>query len=174
MLDLETLGNAPGCVIVAIGAVRFNKKEITDQFYTRVDPDSCVKAGLKLDTDTVLWWLKQKDEARLEITKPGDPLLHALDKFSHFAQWGNEDIELWGNGAAFDNAILAAAYRALGRPAPWKFSNDRCYRTMKNLLPQVTIARGSGTQHNALDDARAQAEHLIRIENVINGCLIAK
>ena len=33
MLDLETLGNKPGSVIVAIGAVKFGNDEILDRFY---------------------------------------------------------------------------------------------------------------------------------------------
>lgn len=158
MLDLETLGNKPGSVIVAIGAVKFANGEILDSFYERVDAESCVAAGLKLDVSTVLWWLTQSDAARLEITKPGQLLTAVLIRF---AAWiGDKDAEVWGNGAAFDNALLAAAYDATATPRPWKFSNDRCYRTAKNLRPDVPMAR-SGTHHNALDDAESQARHLM-------------
>ena len=45
MLDLETLGNKPGSVIVAIGAVKFGGGEIIDSFYERVDAESCVNLG---------------------------------------------------------------------------------------------------------------------------------
>ena len=160
MLDLETLGNKPGSVIVAIGAVKFGNGGIIDSFYVRVDAESCVAAGLKLDVSTVLWWLTQSDAARLEITKPGQLLTAVL---ICFAEWvGDKDAEVWGSGAAFDNALLAAAYDATGTPRPWKFSNDRCYRTVKNLYPDVPLAR-AGTHHNALDDAESQARHLMLI-----------
>jgi inhibitor of KinA sporulation pathway (predicted exonuclease) len=69
---------------------------------------------------------------------------------------------VWGNGADFDNPILAAAYRATGISQGWKPYNGRCYRTIKNLAPQVRLVR-TGTHHNALDDARAQAQHLLDI-----------
>jgi hypothetical protein len=160
MLDLETLGNKPGSVIVAVGAVKFADGKITSTFYARVDPQSCIDAGLKVDVATVMWWLKQSDAARLEITKTGEPLAVVL---SNFARWlGDADAEVWGNGAAFDNVLLADAYEALRLPRPWKFWNDRCYRTMKSLHPEVPMPR-AGTHHNALDDATDQAFHLMSI-----------
>ena len=169
MLDLETLGNKPRSVIVAIGAVKLKDGVITDRFYKRVDAASCVQAGLRVDVDTVMWWLKQESEARLEITKPGDPLSVVL---WDFAEWlGCTDAEVWGNGAAFDNVLLADAfdnvlladaYDACSIQRPWKFWNDRCHRTMKSLFPQVPMQR-SGTHHNALHDAETQAVHLMAI-----------
>lgn len=160
MLDLETLGNKPGSVIVAIGAVKFSDGEITSSFYERVDPESCVATGLRMDSATVMWWLRQADEVRLEITRPGKELLEVL---SAFALWiGSDDAEVWGNGAAFDNVILAAAYDSTGLERPWKFWNDRCYRTLKSLRPDVPMDR-AGTHHNALDDAESQARHLMAI-----------
>lgn len=59
MLDLETLGNRSGAVIVAIGAVEFHGGEIIKEFYQRVDAESCVALGLKMDVSTVMWWLGQ-------------------------------------------------------------------------------------------------------------------
>jgi hypothetical protein len=163
MLDLETLGTEPGSVIVAIGAVRFNRLAVGKQFYIRVDAQSCMEAGLKLDVSTVLWWLKQSDEARLELCKEGVPLAAALQQFTGFLE-ADEDVEMWGNGAAFDNTLLAAAYKAMHLTPPWAFWNDRCYRTIRALNPEIKATR-TGTHHNALDDARTQAEHLIAILN---------
>jgi len=160
MLDLETLGNRPGSALVAIGAVKFGNGEILDEFYRRIDAESCVQLGLEMDTSTVMWWLKQADGPRLEITQPGKHLAEVLMEFS---QWvADPDAEMWGNGAAFDNALLAAAYHVAARKAPWKFWNDRCYRTMKNLHPEVPMER-DGEHHHALDDARDQARHLMAI-----------
>lgn len=158
MIDLETLGNKPGSVIVAIGAVKFGSGEITSSFYERVDAESCVQLGLRLDAATVMWWLKQSDAARKEITRPGGKLSEVLMRFS---SWVNDlDAEVWGNGASFDNVLLSDAYDRAQLPRPWKYYNDRCYRTVKNLRPEVPIMRG-GTHHNALDDAKSQAKHLM-------------
>ena len=163
MLDLETLGNRPGSVLVAIGAVKFGNGEILDEFYMRIDAESCVQLGLEMDVSTVMWWLQQAEGPRMEITKLG---VHICEALIEFSQWvADPDAEMWGNGAAFDNVMLAAAYHAAFKPAPWKFWNDRCYRTMKNLHPHVAMAR-EGEHHHALDDARYQARHLMAILNL--------
>lgn len=155
MLDLETLGNQPGSVIVALGAVKFDHQEILDSFYERVDAQSCVALGLRLD---VLWWLKQSDAARHEITQPGCPIAEVLRRF---AAWVNDpDAAVWGNGASFDNVLLTAAYDLAGLPRPWKYYHDRCYRTVRALHPEVPLVR-EGTLHHALADATAQARHLM-------------
>ncbi len=161
MLDLETLGTTPGSVILSIGAVKFGNGQIISEFYCRIDPKSSVAAGLKMDPGTVLWWLKQNDEARKEICEPGESLGFALHAF---AVWLNDyQCEMWGNGAGFDNVLLSAAYDiGLTVPRPWKYSGDRCYRTVKNANKDVPFYR-LGTAHNALDDAKSQALHLMAI-----------
>lgn len=164
MLDLETLGTKPGSVIVSIGAVKFNNYEITSSFYERIDPESCVAVGLKIDIPTVMWWLQQENAARLEITKPGKNLCEVLNSF---AVWvGCDEVEVWGNGAAFDNVLLSNAYTSAGVKCPWNFWNDRCYRTIKNMHPEVPMRTLIGTHHNALDDAKTQTLHLMDILNL--------
>ena len=160
MLDLETLGNKPGSVIVAIGAVKFGNGEILDSFYARVDAQSCLDLGLRMDVSTVMWWMHQNDAARNEITRPGENLSEVLLRFSSWVD--DSDAEVWGNGASFDNVLLSDAYDRAQLPRPWKYYNDRCYRTVKNLHTEVLMAR-DGTHHNALDDAKSQAKHLMEL-----------
>lgn len=161
MVDLETLGTEAGAVILSLGAVRFGDGGVTEEFYQRIDLASAVAAGLVMDPATVLWWLGQSEAARAEILLPGEPLGNVLKDFQEWLGW-NYQGELWGNGSDFDNALLAAAYKAVGRPVPWRWSKNRCYRTVKNLYPSVGMVR-LGTHHHALDDARDQALHLMRI-----------
>ena len=163
MLDLETLGQSAGAVILSIGAVKFSggvvSRVVSSEFYRRISPQSCVNVGLKIDPDTVMWWMKQGDAARSEIVKDGINVSLALMEFSKWV--GDPDALVWGNGADFDNVLLASAYRAVNLPLPWKYYNNRCYRTIKSLNKDIKIER-SGTHHNALDDARSQAFHLMR------------
>jgi len=105
----------------------------------------------------VRWWAEQSEDARAIFNHPeAKPLPQVL---AEFAAWLPKDSRIWGNGAGFDQPILAAAYRAVGIPLPWEFRNERCYRTLKALAPDVKIRR-TGTHHNALDDAVSQADHL--------------
>lgn len=164
MLDLETMGNGNRAAIIAIGAVIFNESGVKEEgFYAQVNLETAVKQGMEMDTSTVLWWLQQSEQARSAFK--GNEIAKSLSTvLNDFAIWLEffGDVQMWGNGAAFDNTILSAAYRKCGQVQPWKFWNDRCYRTMKSLFNDVPVSR-FGTHHNALDDARTQAWHLVEI-----------
>jgi hypothetical protein len=160
MLDLETMGTNPDCVVLTIGAVKFilnpdnNGGKIIEEFYYLINPQSCVDVGMEMSVDTIIWWMKQSDEARAEFQKP---TLNIQDVLTWFSDWLSDDpknIDMWGNGSDFDNVLLANAYRVCGKPLPWRYFNNRCYRTLKNIYPNVDITNVStGVKHNALDDA---------------------
>lgn len=168
MLDLETMGTGPQAAIVAIGAVAFDPTtgSIKSRFYQEVDLNSSVELGGVMSVDAVLWWMKQEDEARKQFYYIGIPLIDVLKLFEQWlsclAHW--EHRQIWGNGAAFDNVILAGAFQRAKISVPWSYKNDRCYRTLKALYPEVPYEQ-LGTEHNALDDARSQAIHLMQIFN---------
>lgn len=160
MLDLETLGNGNEAVILSIGAVKFTNKELLDRFHVAIDPETCQAFGLKVDASTVMWWLdgdrQSAREALLEHTQ-----IDLASALRGFAEWvGNESTPIWGNGSTFDNVILRNAYQACGMEYPIKFWHDWCYRTVKNLVPAISIDRSEGIHHDALADAENQARHL--------------
>lgn len=161
MLDLETMGNGPQAAIIAIGAVAFDLSGIKSRFYVQVSLESSMRAGLVADPSTIMWWMQQSEQARIAF-KDNDKAAQLRGVLGKFAQWLHEvgGEQVWGNGASFDNAILSNAYRATGTEQPWKFWNDRCYRTFKSMFNAIPLER-SGTHHNALDDAESQAKHLI-------------
>lgn len=166
MLDLETMGTGPQAAIIAIGAVEFDIQtgQIGERFYIVIDLESSVAAGGQIDPATVLWWMRQSDAARSQFERPGANMVDALFQFGEWMgqRAPHKEIRVWGNGAAFDNVILAEAYRRLRIEPPWLCWNDRCYRTIKALHPTIKMQR-SGTHHNAVDDAESQARHLIAI-----------
>lgn len=162
MIDLETMGINGNAAIIAIGAVAFDfEGNLGSEFYEVIDLESSVLNGGIIDASTVLWWMKQSDEARKEFERKSRDEYEVLNELTYYlGQF--EDVKIWGNGASFDNTILANAYRRNGYKVPWKYYNDRCYRTMKNLALHIKMER-SGVHHNALDDAISQAKHLQRI-----------
>lgn len=180
MVDLETFGVGNKAAIISIGAVKFDQTKIIDRFHVGVNPETSESAGLTLSASTVIWWLDPDRAAAWQAWS-------ALEKFdlplalSGFAMWyadpaiaGNlitdggfahtfgEQLPLWGNGATFDNVILRSAFEACGMAYPVKFFNDRCYRTIKSLMPDIKLER-NGTHHSAVDDAESQAVHLQRL-----------
>lgn len=174
MVDLETLGTTPGSVILSIGAVVFCPLSglIKSEFLVNIDIGSSIYHGLTISTKTVGWWHGQKYEAKKAALMPPQHLLcnvtSALTMFEDFIveNGGADAVNIWGNGSDFDNAILAKAFCVVhdkDEAQPWKFWNNRCYRTVKAGYPAIKIQRGKGTHHNALDDARAQALHLMKL-----------
>lgn len=161
MLDLETLGTRPGCVVLSIGAVFFDRDGLGAEFYTTLRKSLCVRAGLHVDPDTVKWWSRQTPEARLILdsvkSSTALPPRKALAEFNEFLAAGGAQ-RIWGNGADFDNPILLAVYHAVGVKPAWGPFGNRCYRTAKNQLPGPKLTR-QGTHHHALDDAKSQALH---------------
>ncbi len=166
MVDLETFGTEPNSVIVAIGACHFTPDGLNqDFFYEAVNPQSCIKQGLVVNGDTLRWWISQGEEARTELSAV--PGLHIVEALNRFTQWVNKynNPQIWGNGAAFDNVILRSAYEACDIKAPWMFWDDRCYRTIKSMFPEIQEDTREGTYHHARDDAMHQAKHLLKIYN---------
>lgn len=161
MVDLETMGNKPDAPITSIGVVEFDLSGTKRGFYERVDLSSSVHSGGVIDPETVKWWLQQSSDAQLEMTK-GRHIVSVLQELSSFL---TGEVIIWGNGAAFDNVILAAHYDRLNIQRPWKFWNDRCFRTIRAMNEDVQAPERTGTHHNALDDAKTQAMHLINICN---------
>lgn len=170
MIDIETMGTRPSAPIVSIGAVAFDAEGIHKKFYRVVDLESSVAGGAVIEPGTVLWWLSQSDEARAALTDDiVEPIRDVLEAFTLWAA-ATEIDGVWGNGATFDNVLVAEAYKRLGMQPPWPFWKDRCYRTVKNMVPAVKLVRNS-THHHALADAEAQALHLIEISKAMGGIL---
>lgn len=163
MLDLETMGTSGKAAIISIGAVYFSKDGIENEFSRTIDLQSCVGIGLEISISTIEWWMKQSEEARKALFVGRVPLREALDSFSEFCY---SSSAVWGNGSDFDNVILTSAYKAIGKEIPWKYYNNRCFRTLKNLYPEIQTPERVGA-HNSLEDAKFQATHAIAILNSI-------
>jgi hypothetical protein len=165
MIDLETLSTRTNAAIVSIGAVKFDaERGVYDKYYQVVAHKD--RPAFDMCPDTLVWWSKQSEEARAIFTDPtGTPIEQALLDFSLWTLNGSDKkaIRMWGNGAAFDNVILSTAYDICDFDKPWMLYNDRCYRTMKSLYPDIELIR-TGTHHNAVDDAESQATHLLAMQ----------
>lgn len=168
MVDLETLGRRAGCVILSVGAVRFDPERgrLGARFYKVASVDSQLRLGLTKDPKTEAWWDNQLPEARrvlLEAQASRAGISRVLKAFNKFVAAGGTAARVWGNGADFDNAILHYAMAACGIEPSWSFWNNRCFRTLKNLRQDVKAPEREGTAHNALNDAVHQARHAMLI-----------
>ena len=166
MLDLETFGTKPGSVIISIGACAFDAHDdvIRTTCHLAIDAADSQRHGLRLDADTVLWWMDPaRDDARKQLAAlPVIDLDSALIGFAGWLDQFGHDWVLWGNGSEFDNALLQTAYEVCGIPVPWTYKQNRCFRTVKKLFPDHEPPM-AGTLHDALADAVHQAHWLQNI-----------
>ncbi|MBC0454998.1 3'-5' exoribonuclease [Escherichia coli] len=172
MIDLETMGTNTNAPIVVIGAVFFDPQtgEIGPVFYIVISLTDAMNTGAVPDGGTIEWWLKQSSEARAAILTDQVKLKDALSRFREFINEYSDEkfVQVWGNGATFDNAILRTSYERLDIPCPWRYHNDRDVRTIVELGKTIgfdarTTIPFEGVPHNALDDARHQAKYVSAI-----------
>lgn len=179
-------------------------KRIKSEFYVTIDPTMSEQVGFRADMSTVCWWL---DPARASTYKEWFETLHFDPQTAFFTlnQWvaslfdltqdmhahddimvkerstfdPTEHVCVWGNGATFDNTLLRQGFELLKIEPFWKHWNDRCFRTMKNLVHTSHARTNEGGEvgivkakdmapphegkHNALLDARQQALWLCNI-----------
>ncbi|EOP2496473.1 3'-5' exoribonuclease, partial [Escherichia coli] len=169
MIDLETMGKNPDAPINAIAGKFFDPAtgEMGPEFSKTIDLET---AGGVIDRDTIKWWLKQSREAQSAILTDEIPLDDALLQFREFIDENSGEffVQVWGNGATFDNVILRRSYERQGIPCPWRYTNDRDVRTMVALglvmdFDARTTIPFEGERHNALHDARYQAKYVSAI-----------
>jgi len=184
MLDLETLGTSAGATVLSIGMVAFTPHAdiLGSELYLVVNRDDSRLSGLREDPDTVQWWSRQSPEAQ-EVLRAAeksavtvnDACIAVNGYLATHAQSQRievKELKIWGNGSDFDQPILAGMFDASSwrvRPV-WRFYNNRCYRTLKNLVPGASLER-VGTYHNALDDAKSQALHAMKLLRSVNHAL---
>jgi hypothetical protein len=106
-----------------------------------------------------MWWLSQEDAARKALSENPVPLRLAL---LDLRKWvlTQAPAGVWGNGATADNVWIKSAFQIEGILCPWTHKQDRCYRTLKAMLPSIEAPPFIGTEHNALVDAVNQMAHL--------------
>lgn len=172
-IDLETLGTSPDSVILAIGAVAICAETGEKaHFYSICNANA--QPGRTVNRSTLNWWSQQSAEARAAFDLAHEqeaPLL--TDVLADLTAWLGDlgkthDVFPWGNGAAFDIAMLEHAYKQISDFVPWNFRKSRDMRTLRDvclllgLEPQIKqSAQRNGVHHNALDDADYQARIVI-------------
>jgi 3'-5' exoribonuclease Rv2179c-like domain len=171
MLDIETLGTTPGHIVTSFCAVKFDLEkpsEITE-FHRAISIKSSLKVGLKIDLDTMLWWMKQNDDSRkyfiIQNEKYGEEIEDVLYTFGSWIA-NYPKATLWGNGNRFDCGILEGAYQALGLPTPWITKNERDMRTyIMGFEHYYESSATRDTIHDSRKDCIYQIEVLQKVYN---------
>ena len=153
MIDIETIGVAPGATILTIAAQSFDPLGTgyyNQQYYARITLES--QENRTIDQSTLDWWATQpataRDEAFCEEGRIDLDL--ALDSLGKLI-WHSNFI--WCQGPTFDCTILEHAYKSYNKPIPWQYYKVRDSRTVFSLWPGLPKPPVS---HHALEDCRRQ------------------
>jgi hypothetical protein len=158
MVDCETLGTDPDCVVLTIGAVIFNPKGdgVTHRFSVKPSVDEQLALGRTVSDDTMAWWANQSKAAQDEAFSDHDrvPFKEAMQQLHKFC-WNID--QPWSHGAPFDIVLMEHCWRQNQMTAPWKFWNVRDTRTLFDVTGVNLKDGGHVTTHRAVEDAEHQA-----------------
>lgn len=167
MTDIETLGTTEGSTIFQIAAAAFDME--TGKIKSKIDLKMNISTveDLKVDGDTLKWWLKTDKELLTKLLYEGE--LTEVEMMTQFTEWieaQEGSPKLWGNGILFDNLKIKSKLESLGMKYPIFFRHDRDVRTILALAAAVSetseksirkeITREDEVAHDALDDVYKQ------------------
>jgi len=181
MIDAETLGTKPGCVIKSIGVITFRPwlwavseeawaNDIT-KLKLHVSREWCEFSGLTVDPATERWWQDQSEEARQDAFGNKDkeiPLLDACQAVRKFIldiaeEKGVYPGRVWCQGLTFDLPIIGEAMHRVGVKEPWY---HRYTRDTRSIYEEAGIDY-SGVFHEPIRDCIAQAAHVSEAKTII-------
>ena len=163
MIDIESLNTTPDCVILTIGAVRFDPKGngVAERLELRPTVEDQTEIyNRSINEDTLRWWSEQSPEALEEAL--GDtgrtPFSECMETLYKFC-WNRRAV--WSNGASFDVVVAETAFRQVlndkPNPIPWPFYTIRDTRTLYEVAGVKLKDGGHVTSHKAVEDAERQA-----------------
>lgn len=164
MIDLETLHTTPDCVVLSIGAVRFDPKgqgvvERLELKPTVEDQTEIYKRAIS--DDTIRWWSTQNPSALEEAFDENgrQPFAECMETLYKFC-WNRRAV--WSNGAPFDLVVMEHAWRQTSdkpNPIPWPFYTMRDTRTLWEIAGVSLKDKkyATKTTHKAVEDAEHQA-----------------
>ena len=175
MIDIETMGTDSDSAIVSVAATMFDiaTETIGASFSKNIHLATAMRDGGTASAGTIMWWMRQGDLVRKPIWMGGEDIKDVLRDLALWIenQCGVKNVRPWGNSNRFDLGILESAYKRAHIPVPWYWSNERDFRTVRNLHPHVPYnpdEKGEGA-HDPLVDCRFQIEHLFRIKRAKRG-----
>lgn len=166
MIDIETLGTGTDAVVISIGAISFDLTNLTlgDEFYITLKFQDQLDKGRKIQEDTLKWWLSQDLTVLSSAPVNQVPSGSALVDLAEFLRKCEPDIrerKVWGNGATFDISILESLYKTFNMQFPWNYQAAMDLRTFKRFIGKGASIPKIPGKHNALIDAKIQAEYVI-------------
>jgi hypothetical protein len=159
MIDIETLGTDPDCVVLSVGAVKFDPYTLNEphsKTLWRPSADEQLKSDRSVDQGTLEWWGKQAEHIREEA----------------FSEFGRVDLDMffkdlnrylvgvdkiWCQGPQFDMVILEDLFRQFNHHRNWAYWQVCDCRTIFNMMPKDPRKEIQQNLHSADEDSYWQA-----------------
>lgn len=170
VIDLETLALGPNAVVTSAALAQFDPRRHWSVKTWTVDTIAQQRDGRVLDAETVLWWLRQPEQARMSVA--GEEALRArvhprvflLDLLDILApRKRNEaggvlktrdcDFTLWAKPQHFDIAILEHMARQYKVPEHARVLHRRRLHNVRTALAMVNLLRPDSMED--IDEAHA-------------------
>jgi hypothetical protein len=165
LIDIEALGQKPGCAIFELAAVRFDlaSGEISSEFLALIEPDN---GWVCPETED---WHREKGTYPMPGTAARVGISKAL---RDFAMWfaGLGPVEsVWAWGATYDFPVLESRWRDWGpsEGLPWEYYQAECARTVWRRAFGPDVRHGD-RPHQALEDCRAAVADLVKAMNKLS------
>lgn len=187
--DFETVAVTANAAPMQLAAVAWDRtakshpRIILREFHSGIDLRSCVVNGYDFDQETLAWWMKQKEDVKVQvISERTDWVGGVIDSFLEFIsdlkkEFDTDTVYLWCQGADFDLPILKNICRKenLSLPIHHKYFCDARSFVLQNAIllnpdnaefrteptkvydwiqPVPQSFCGDGLPHNALFDCR--------------------
>lgn len=109
VIDLETFGKSPRAMIRSIGAARFDPWSDAPPTATRYLLSPAEQEGREIDPQTMLWWMRQPEKARLSFVDKDSRhcrLRNLLEGGLFAESWATGWPIIWCKPLHFDVPIL--------------------------------------------------------------------
>lgn len=159
MIDIETLGTEPDCVVLSVGACKFNPYNLEEphtRTLWRPSADTQMDSGRSVLESTLQWWARLpqhiQDEAFSEEGRvPLDQFFKELNKYLVGVD------KIWCQGPQFDMVILENLFTQFEHHKGWAFWQIMDCRTIFNMMPVDPRKAIQQNLHSADADAYYQA-----------------
>ena len=112
VIDLETLATSPRAMVRSIGLAHFDPWSDSRPKAKRYVLSPAEQAGREVDAETMFWWMRQPEKARLAFTEGTTCRLHHLLCGDLFAAHGVGWPIVWCKPLHFDVPILLDLLRS--------------------------------------------------------------
>lgn len=175
-IDLETMSNQPTAAVIAVALVAYAGDREISSYEGKIDPEQAKLIG-HVNQETLDWWEQQNPATKYSIfSGTHKPIEIAMETLKFLSKFESEGYTIWANPPTFDCVIIRHWFDQLHLKTPWSHHDERCIRTMKNLIGEEFptlkdrfVKSRPLVPHDPIEDVRAQMETLFNALKVLRG-----